>query len=513
MLGETMVQALFNRHAELVRNGNWPSAKRNSPVYSQPAQLARPLILEHSPSSVLGMAVFLVAHVPLAMAMREYPSVGVAHALATLAVGLWWTTFRNRPERVAYVGAYITGAEVLWRMTRAPVFWELGKYAVVFLFILSIVTRRRVRGPMLTLLYFALLLPSVVLTAGSMNFEAARQQVSFNLSGPLAILVSAWFFSQIELSRKQVLQLFLALMGPVAGIASLAVLSTLKSNQIGFATGANRITSGGFGPNQVSAVLGLGALMAYFYVSDREGNIGLKALTLLLMVVFAVQSALTFSRGGLYIAVGSALAGSLFLIRNNRTRIKLILSAAVICGVGYYVVLPRLDTFTQGKLEARFENTKPTGRDRLAGAELAAWGENPILGLGPGGADSYRRQSLIVSPEDRVASHTEYTRLLAEHGILGLIALMSLLMAGITALVRPNTAENKARVATFLVWSLLFLAVNGMRLVAPSFMFGLAFVTLLGCETEKFNESRRLNYRFMARYLPNRAPRRAQSVT
>jgi O-antigen ligase len=249
--------------------------------------------------------------------------------------------------------------------------------------------------------------------------------------------------------------------------------------------------------------------MAYFYVSDRGGNIGLKALTLLLMVIFAVQSALTFSRGGLYIAVGSALAGSLFIVKNNRARIKLILSAAVICVVGYYFVLPSLDTFTNGKLEARFENTKPTGRDRLAGAELAAWGENPILGLGPGGADSYRRQSLIVSPEDRVASHTEYTRLLAEHGVLGLSALMFLLMAGVTALARTNAAENRARVATFLVWSLLFLGVNGMRLVAPSFMFGLAFVTLLGRETEKFDESRSLNDRFLARYLSNRTPRRA----
>jgi hypothetical protein len=455
------------------------------------------------------MVIFLVAHVPLALAMREYPGIGVAHAISTLAIGLWWTTFRNRPDRVAYVGAYITGAEVLWRMTRVPMFWELGKYAVVFLFLFSIVTRRRVKGPMLPLLYFALLLPSILLTAASQDFERARQQVSFNLSGPLAILVCAWFFSQIELSREKVLQLLLALMGPVVGIASLALFSTLMTNDLHFATGANRLTSGGFGPNQVSAALGLGALMAYFYVSDREGNLGLKALALLLMVAFAVQSALTFSRGGLYIAVGSALAGSMFLIKDNRTRVKLVLSAVIICVVGYWFVLPRLNIFTEGKLEARFENTKPTGRDRLAGAELAAWSQNPILGLGPGGADSYRRQILTISRGERVASHTEYTRLLAEHGILGLSALMFLLMAGVTALGRANAAENKALVAAFLVWSLLFLAVNGMRLVAPSFMFGLAFVTLLGRETEKFNESRRPNDRFLARYLSSRMPRRA----
>lgn len=455
-------------------------------MYAQSNLLnAKQPLLVRGQISVFGILAFFLAHVPLALAMREYPGIGLLHALAALVLGFWWTTTNSRPERVAYVAAYITGAEVLWRMTHAPVFWESGKYAVVALFIVSLVVRRRLKPPALPLLYFALLLPSVVLAAGMMDFDTARQQLSFNLSGPLALMVSAWFFSQLELSREKILQLFFALIAPVLGVVSLALFSTLTSPELQFTSAANRISSGGFGPNQVSAVLGLGALMAYLCMLDKGVTFSLKILTLLLMILFAAQSALTFSRGGLYCAVGSALAGSLFLVRNNRARMKLVAGAALISILGYYVVLPRLESFSRGTLTARFENTKTTGRDRLATAELEAWQDNPLFGLGPGGAETYRHELIPVSAEQRIASHTEYTRLLAEHGILGLNALLFLLIAGIHTLGRANALENKARIASFLVWSLLFMAGNGMRLVAPSFMFGLGFATLLAREEKQ----------------------------
>ncbi|MCM3874270.1 MAG: O-antigen ligase family protein [Pyrinomonadaceae bacterium] len=459
-------------------------------MYPQAAHLGRVRYpsLSQTQTSALATLAFFAAHIPLALLMRQYPRIGFFHALATCAWGLRWTTFKSRPELVAYTGAYIMGAEVLWRMTRTPIFWEFGKYAVVTLFVVSIVARRRLKPPPLPLLYFALLLPSVLLTAGSMSFETARQQLSFNLSGPLALMASAWFFSQIELSKEKVLRLFSALIGPIVGIAALAILSTLTHQGLQFTGASNKVTSGGFGPNQVSTILGLGALAAYFYMLERGVSHSFRLLTLFILVVFTAQSAMTFSRGGLYIAAGSALAGSLFLARSNRTRIKLVLGVAIISTIGYYLVLPRLDAFSQGKLSARFQNSKTTGRDHLAAVEFEAWQKNPILGLGPGGAEPLRHKLLHSSGDELMASHTEYTRLVAEHGILGLNALLLLLLAGVSSLRRANTLENKARITSFLVWSSLFMAFYGMRLVAPSFIFGLAFAT--------FALENRVGYRF-----------------
>lgn len=450
-------------------------------MYAQLAQLgnARQPSLVRTDSSVLIVLAFFALHIPLALSMSQYPVVGLLHALATLAVGLWWTTFRNHPERVAYVGAYITGAEVLWRMTHVTIFWEFGKYGLAVIFVVSMVARRSLKAPTLPLVYFALLLVSVALTSSSMNFQTARKEISFNLSGPFALMVSAWFFSQLQLSRQQIFRLFWALIGPVVGVASIAIFSTLTATDLSFSTRSNFITSGGFGPNQVSAALGLGALIAYLFIVEKGTSFHLRVLMLGALIIFAAQSVLTFSRSGFYISVGSALAGSLWLTTSNRGRMTVVIVAALLFTIANYVVFPRLESLTLGVVKSRFESTKLTGRDRFAAAELKAWEENPIFGLGPGGAEAHRHRILPRSGELLVASHTEYTRLLAEHGLLGLDALLLLLVMAIRNFRRASTAESKMLVTSFLVWSLLFMAGSAMRIVAPSFLFGLSFAMFL----------------------------------
>ena len=75
------------------------------------------------------LIVFLLAHAPAAVVMKLMPVLGTAHALGTLLVGLALCLAGRRFDRVAAWGAYVAGAEVIWRMTRADVFWEYGKYA------------------------------------------------------------------------------------------------------------------------------------------------------------------------------------------------------------------------------------------------------------------------------------------------------------------------------------------------------------------------------------------------
>ena len=211
-------------------------------MYPQAAHLVRVRYpsLSQTQTSALATLAFFAAHVPLALLMRLYPRVGFLHVIATLALGLWWTTSKSRPELVAYTAAYIMGAEVLWRMTETPIFWETGKYAVVVILGVSILIRGRLKPPPFPFLYFALLLPSTLLVAESMSLDTARQQLSFNLSGPVALMVSAWFFSEIELSRPKMLRLFSALIGPIVGIATLAIFSTLTTQGLQFTTDSNK---------------------------------------------------------------------------------------------------------------------------------------------------------------------------------------------------------------------------------------------------------------------------------
>ena len=73
------------------------------------------------------------------------------------------------------------------------------------------------------------------------------------------------------------------------------------------------------------------------------------------------------------------------------------------------------------------------------------------------------------------AAHTELTRLLAEHGLLGAGAVTLLFVMAFRALQGARAMRDKALVAALLAWSLLTMSHMAMRIVAPSLVFGLAF--------------------------------------
>ncbi len=113
-----------------------------------------------------------------------------------------------------------------------------------------------------------------------------------------------------------------------------------------------------------------------------------------------------------------------------------------------------------------------------------------------------------------VGSHTEYTRILSEHGAFGLLAICVLLRACLKNLRRARTPLERAMVGSFLAWSLLFMASAAMRLAAPAFMFGLSFVTLLPDQNvrRRFSRNRRRRLRRRRRTTPRRLSARQASV-
>ncbi|MEM1553186.1 MAG: O-antigen ligase family protein [Candidatus Bathyarchaeia archaeon] len=363
------------------------------------------------------------------------------------------------------------GAEVLWRMTKANVFWEYGKYASAAVFLVALLSRKQTNKPALVFIYFLLLLPSAVLTVTALPFNLARMDLSYNLSGPFALMVCSWFFANLELTREDFHRLWRTALGPIVGIASIALYSTLTATEIYFTDASNFVTSGGFGPNQVASALGLGALFAFLYILTEEKHKHFKAMMFVLMLFLASQSALTFSRGGLWIATISGLVVFLYLVRDKRARFRALSVAILSFAIGQYVLLPQLDAFTGGALSTRFRNLSPTNRDLLMRADLAIFKEYPFLGVGPGMAFYHRRAVVGV----RASAHTEITRLLAEHGLFGLVALFLLLTMGWKNFQRERSMQSRGIVAGMVVWSLVYMLGNAMRTVAPSFAFGLSF--------------------------------------
>jgi len=239
-------------------------------------------------------------------------------------------------------------------------------------------------------------------------------------------------------------------------------------------TVSNKSQSGNFGPNQVSAVLALAGVGAFLSVLEDKVSKGCKLLMFAIMTLVLVQSALTFSRGGLYMFSAAALAAFLCLVSDSRKRIRAVAFGLVIFAATEYVVIPALDEFTNGAILTRFHDTRTTGRDELVITELELWAENPLFGVGPGQAMYHRDVSVVFA-----AAHTEFTRVLAEHGLFGFGSLVMLVIMAFRTVRTPMRPAERALVLSAWTFAMLFLATDGMRILAPSSLIGLSAVTHL----------------------------------
>ncbi len=428
---------------------------------------------EDSPAQAMSasfIAVVLVAHAALGLLCSSSSLISTVHGMVVFGYGLYLVGIKAPLEKVAYVGAYIAGAEVLWRMTGSRVFWEFGKYAISALFLLAWVQLPRPKKSDLAVLYFLLLLPSLMMTFVGLPFSVARQEVSFNLSGPFALMVCACFFVNVKLSPAKLHRLFLAYMAPAIGILTIAVYGIAKAKHITFGSNSSFVTSGGYGPNQVASILGMAALLAAFIlIQSKKIKFPMLLVVGLAAVAFAAQSAMTFSRGGLIGAAAVGVMGSIFLARSKEQRMRLVIIGVVGYLAATFIVAPLLDDFTGGALNKRFSSGNVSRRDKLVMADLQIFAENPLFGLGPGTA---------MIERDRISgigiAHTEFSRLLSDHGSLGLAAMGLLFLTALQRVFKVKTTPvGKCMAVSMIAWALMYMMINGMRLASVSFFFGL----------------------------------------
>ena len=420
----------------------------------------------------LKIILLLLLHMGLAYLMRTLTIVATVHGWAVLLVGVWIALTAKDERKIIPVVAYITGAEVLWRMTSAAVLWEFGKYATAAILIISLLRRKKaLNNAALPILFIVLFLPSIILTIDAFGLtEMTRELISFNLSGPLTTGIFLLYCLQLEMDDQLVSKTVWNAVYPITGILFLAFYSTITATQIEFGSESIFRTSGGYGPNQVSAVLGLGALLLIM-LSIQPGKRKGRLLGFILALGLITQSFLTFSRGGIYNFV-IALGGALLMLAFKGTRsfrgLIIVLVFALIVG---FLVIPQLEQLTSGAFSARFTDTDLATRGDLAQADLMIFQENPLIGVGPGMAEFQRSRFQII------ANHTEYSRILAEHGSLGALALLILVYYLFRAFFKAPGVFAKAWVVAFAFWATVEMAHSAMRIVAIPLMLGLAVVT------------------------------------
>jgi len=405
--------------------------------------------------------------------------------IAVLIIGMYKTLANNNANNeAALYTAYWVGIEILLRMNHGSLTYESGKYGVIVLLIIGLFSEERpFKLPRHFLVYFLCLLPALTVIEFD-DINRARKDVLFNFSGPMSLFVSGIYFYRRKFNKDQFNRLLLYFLLPIFSVAVVLFFKTPDLSDVTFTLNSNRKLSGGFGSNQVSTVLGLGIFIVSIAMFFNYRVTGYKIFDAILIGIFAFRGLLTFSRGGIIAAVG-ALFIALFIFAVNARNPQLVkrLSVSVFMVIlASVITFNYTDSLTGGFLKKRYANESTggksrdftTGRLKIIFTELQEFKEYPILGAGLG-MGKYERSKFGYHQS---ASHTEFSRLLAEHGLYGIIALLILIFSPLIYYLKIN-ADTKPFVAAFTVLCFLTMTHGAMRLAMPGFLYGLIFIYLL----------------------------------
>ena len=81
----------------------------------------------------------------------------------------------------------------------------------------------------------------------------------------------------------------------------------------------------------------------------------------------------------------------------------------------------------------------------------------------------------LENSKAHASSHSEVTRLFAEHGMFGIASLLILIIFPFIHF-RRNNNESKPMLIAFMVLALLTMSHSAMRLAIPGFLYGLSLV-------------------------------------
>lgn len=378
--------------------------------------------------------------------------------------------------------AYFVGAEVFFRTTKSAISYETGKYLVIIFVLLGMFYRGLSGKGYPYFIYLMFLIPSIFVASTTLSFDANfRTNIAFVLSGPICLGLAALFCYDKRITYKQMSQILLFMVLPIIAHTAYIYFYTPNLRDVLSSTASNRAASGGWGANQVSATLGLGMFIIAVRLFIKSPTIPLKILNALLLGLISFRAVTTMSRGGVVTAIAAILIFVFYYYRHSNYKKKNELISifgllAFSLVITWFVSINQTD----GLVNLRYANkdhlgrekeSLTTGRGELFEGELEGFVSNPFFGIGSSRAKDQR----IEQEGQGVTSHSELSRILAEHGIFGVIILLILIFKPLE--IRTRNRKNYYFYALLAFW---FLSINhmSMRLAMPAFIYALALLNL-----------------------------------
>jgi len=428
--------------------------------------------------------IFFLLHLSIGFLLAKTTFFGTILSNSIFIISLLHVIFsKNRQNQALSWAAYLTSFEVLFRMSKSLFFYEFIKYWVIILLLTGIIIeyKKRFIHPFYIFYLFALIF-SITYTQIPMDYNF-RKKILFNLSGPFVLGISALYNYNRQLPLKKIVHILYISGLPIISTLVYLYIKTPDLNNINFTSSANFATSGGFGPNQVSTILGFGIFIFAVLLLVKYRFTGYKILDISLLIYITYRGILTFSRGGIWTALIALIIFVFYYLKSEKTLLKTGLKYGVLSLITGLLIWQYTVNVTGGMIENRYlgKNTKgvekediTSGRIDIFETELEMFYKNPILGVGAG-AVKYVREKM--HPGMIAASHNEISRLIAEQGMFGILSIIGLMIIPIIRILKIDNLNKAFLSAFFLFW---FLTINhsAMRIAFPGFIYGLSLIII-----------------------------------
>ncbi|MGB3608565.1 MAG: O-antigen ligase family protein [Psychroserpens sp.] len=389
---------------------------------------------------------------------------------------------REKTFEVLKACAYFVGAEVLLRMTKGAFSYEAGKYVVILLVLFGMLYKGLSGKGYPYFIYLIFLVPSIFVASTTLSFDANfRTNIAFVLSGPVCLGLAALFCYDKKITYSQMSQIMLYMALPIIAHAIYIFFYVPNLQDVITSAASNRAASGGWGANQVSAILGLGIFIMTIRLFANSPTIGLKILNAIVIMLLSFRAIVTFSRGGVITAF---IAIVIFLFyyygRVSAKRKNELISIFALFFFSLVITWFVSSNQTNGLINLRYENKDhlgrekadlSTGRGELFMHELDGFISSPFFGIG----SSRAKDARIEETGQGTTSHSEVSRTLAEHGFFGVIILIILIFKPLA--MRSRNKQNYYFYAFMAFW---FLTINhmSMRIAMPAFIYALALLNV-----------------------------------
>ncbi|GAA4316433.1 hypothetical protein GCM10023115_25300 [Pontixanthobacter gangjinensis] len=308
-----------------------------------------------------------------------------------------------------------------------------------------------------------------------------RKLVAFNITGPVCLGISALYCYYKKIKKEDFQRVLLMLLMPLVAQMTYLYFYTPSMDSVRISLSGNYAATAGFGPNQISTVFGLGC----FLICTRLFTIRHKLINLvdiILLILMGYRAVITFSRGGVLTAIICVISFLIFFYyKQDAKRIEgtnlRIIGMAVIFALVWFI--SSLETgglignrYTNRDAAGKLKEDISTGRVELIETELTAFYKNPITGIGVGKGREYREENMGIE----INTHNEISRLLSEHGILGVFALAILIFVPVVFWFK---FQNNFYFLAFVAFWFMTINHSAMRIALPAFIYGLALLYIV----------------------------------